>query len=353
MAYTVLQLETQIATYLGRNGIADLMQNGQDIGVYGLNSARRRAEQAHDFKLSETYAYLPISSAGGSLGSLTMGGSVTVSGTLSPNAAGVYALSGTFSGLPLYVRGGATTFFNFWNATAGAYAISTQLTTGSFSSAGWIGVENIQTPVGNYTNFGGASGTATVVAGGSPVSIKRVKSVFLPLNSGEYQPIEFLTDDQFISRARMQIGREYFNPGTSLTNLGVYLGGNALCYQLGQSLFLSPSTLSFPITAQLFCVQFLAEYTSGSAQTDWFTTYAPEYLYWAGIAEANRYYKRFTSGRVEGQVSTEDVEAYAESAMQSLIAWDMSTVRGTSTPGSQGTLQPPAPVTPAPASAAA
>lgn len=353
MAYTVLQLETQIATYLGRDSVADLMQNGQDIGVYGLNSARRRAEQAHDFKLSEINAFLAIPTTGASLASAYQSTTLTVTGTLTPNVAGTYTLTGTFAGMPLYILPGTTSYFIFFSQPNNEWFISSSPTTNSTPSPGWGNAAGGPTNItGTYNHGAGATGTATVTGNTTAVNVKRVKSVLLPLISGEYQPIEFLTDEQFISRARMQLGREYFNPGTSLTNLGVYLGGNALCYQLGQSLFLSPSTLSFPITAQLLCVQFLAEYTSGSSQTDWFTTYAPEYLYWQGVIEVNNFFKRYTTGRIEGQVDVAEVQSFADKALDALMNWDISIVRSTSTPGSQGSLPPPAPVAPMPQQAA-
>lgn len=343
---TITQIETQIATYLGRDSVADLTQNGQDIGLYGINSARRRAEQAHDFKLSESNAFLSIGITGGLLSNAfsqanTVG--VSVSGTLSPNVVGVFSYVGTYSGNPLYhkVAGGSDYFIA---SNGSSWAISTDFV--NRGSNYFLLTTTSTNPNGTYTAAGTNTGTPVVANASAAVSVKRVKYVSLPLNGGEYEPIEFLTSDEYTSRARKQIGRQHFNPAKNLFQLGVSTLGNPLAYQNGQTLYLAGNNVSFPTVAQLSIVQFLPDYVDNTS-SDWLTTYAPEYLIWAGLQEVNRYFKRFTSGRVEGQVSTEDIEAYAQSALDSLISWDIGIVRGTSTPESQGTLPPPAPVGPA------
>lgn len=344
----VTALQNQIATYLGRDSVADFMLNGQDISLYALNSARRKAEQAHDFKFSELNVSVSVPSNGLSFSSIVISVFPSVAGTLTPNAAGSYPPEGIFGSLPLYINAGATSYFNYYNVSIGKWILSGQLTTGNSPSPVWTSnTSGTAGQFGFYSAGSGASGTASVLpVSAGQATIKRIKSVSLPLNSGEYEPIEFLTDDEYIARTRKQIGRQPYNPSKSLANLGVSYLGNPIAYQLGQTLYFAPATLPFPVAPQLFVVQFLPDYTTGS-NTDFFTTYGPEYMYWQGIIECNNYYKRFTDQRVEGQVDDEKVQALADKALANFIEWDRSTVRSTSTPNAQG-VAAPAPAPPAP-----
>lgn len=345
---TITNLETQIATYLGRDSVADLTQNGQDIGLYALNSARRRAEQAHDFVNCEVNASLTIASSGSPLNAMVTNNTVTITGTLSPNVAGSWTFVGTRGGSPLYtIRVSSVDYFlsyagGQWAITTAGFALTSNF---------WqMGTLNSGNPAGSYTAVGTNTGTPVVANASSGVIVKRVKYVSLPLSSGEYEPIEFLTSDEQMSRTRKAIGRQPFNASKSLVNLGVSTLGNPLAYQNGQMLFLSPSTLAFPITAQVSVVQFMPDYVN-SGSTDWFVQLAPEFLYWCGILEANYFFKRFTDVRIEGQINETEVQGYADKALASLIAWDESIVRGTSTPQSQ--MQGPPVSTPVPQSVAA
>lgn len=346
---TITQLETQIATYLGRDTVADLVQNGQDIGLYALNSARRRAEQAHDFKLSELNCFLSIGANGASVANSYVNSSVAVTGTLSPNVVGTWALAGTFNAAPFYtiVVSTVTYFLSFtgiqWNITTGGFAIGSNY---------WSLTTITASPTGTYTAHGSNTGSPVVAATTGSVIVKRVKYVSLPLNDGEYEPIEFITSDEYTRRARIQTGRQNFFPGKTLANLGVSYLGNPLCYQNGLFLYLAQGNVPLPQIAQLSIVQFMPDYTSASS-ADWFMTYAPEFLYWQGIIECNNFFKRYTSGRIEGQVDTAEVQGFADKALDSLIQWDISIVRSTNTPESQGTMAPPQPSTPAPQQAAA
>ncbi len=162
------------------------------------------------------------------------------------------------------------------------------------------------------------------------VSIKNVNSVSLPVAGSEYMPIEFLTNDEWVSRTRKQIGRAEYSATATLADLGVS-NRNVLCYQNGRTLFLYPgSSFSFPITVRLNVVKFLADY-SADGDTDFFLEFGPDFIQWQTIFEVNKIKKCFAE-RTEGNISSEEVDGNAKAALQSLLQWDASLSGGTSTP---------------------
>jgi hypothetical protein len=163
------------------------------------------------------------------------------------------------------------------------------------------------------------------------IGVKRVSSVSLPVASSGYQPIEFMTEDEWVARIKRQIGRQPYNASLTLTQLGVTANMNPVCYQQGQTLFLDPSP-GTP-TAQLNVTRWMADYTA-DADTDFFTDRAPEALQWQALIELNKLFRVFVP-KQESNVDEASLEKYRDEALQSLIAWDISTARGTSTPDAQ------------------
>lgn len=335
----VSDLKTIIAAYLGRTTSADLIQDGQDLGLAGLNSAARKAQQAHDFKAAEIDVLLSIASSGGALSSAVSQANlfgVSVTGTLNPNVVGSFAYIGVFGVNSLYWKNASGTDY-FLASNGASWAISTNFV--NRGSNYWILTTTSPSPNGTYTAVGSYTGSPIVANASVSVAVKRVKFVSLPLNSSEYEPIEFLEYEEFSSRVRRRIGRQPFNPTKTLTQLGASLSVNPIAYQSAQSLFLFPSTLPFPITAKLLAVQWMPLYAQDTDH-DFFTDYGTEYMYWQGILETNNFWKRYTEPRIEGQVDVNTIQALANDCLQRLIAWDVSIARNTTTPLAQ--LTPPA-----------
>lgn len=187
-----------------------------------------------------------------------------------------------------------------------------------------------------------SSGTLITAATGlgTGEAVKRVTGVDLPV-SGDYITIEFLTDKEWGSRIQRQIGRQTYSSGSTLAQLGVS-NGNPIAYQKGQKIYLVPaSQFSFPVSARISVIKFLADYDA-NGDTDFFTQFAPEYLQWQAILEANKYFLRF-SERQEGNIDEKAVGAMAEEALQTLLLWNASLVSDTSTPPetSKAPAQPP------------
>jgi hypothetical protein len=171
------------------------------------------------------------------------------------------------------------------------------------------------------------------------MQIKRIETALLPLTNGEYQPIEFMTQTEFLSRVRRQTGRTLFNASKTLAQLGVSTE-NVILYQNGHRVYLYPAPAS-AITVQLECVRWMPDY-SVSVTTDFFTQFAPEYLQWQAILECNKFWRRYVP-KQESNIDEAAVQAMADAALQSLIAWDYSTVSASSTPEQQTETVSPKP----------
>ncbi len=85
---------------------------------------------------------------------------VLVSGTLNPNVAGVFNLTGQFGGYDLYVKTGAPSTFLYYNAAATSYVIARLLTTAALTDY-WSPAAPLTEPTGTYAPHGAVSGTAT------------------------------------------------------------------------------------------------------------------------------------------------------------------------------------------------
>ena len=333
---TVADILNLAASYMGRTTSDDFNPSNLstagpniDLGIYALNAARKTLERMHDFKYAELNAYLAIGSSGGSLADAYVDGTVTVSGSLTPNVAGTFTLAGTHNALPFYTRTvSSTTYFLSYSGTAWT------ITPGGFSTSGsYWGLTTASTsPAGSYTAHT-YTGTATVTVGTAGVSIKRVATVALPV-SGGYWPIEFLSNDEWLGRLRRGIGRQAYDSSKTLSGLGVATN-NPLAYQNGQIIYLWPETLTLPITAQLNAVRWMPDYTAGT-DTDFFTQFGHDALLWHAVLSLNKMWRRFVD-RQEQNVDEAAVQKLADEAAQAMIAWDVSTARGTSTPAGQQT----------------
>lgn len=319
---TVSAILQTVAIYLGKANVSELTINGFDAGLYAINNARRFAEKAHDFKYAETNVFLSVPSTGGTYASSYQQTNVTVTGTLSPNVAGTFTLTGVYNGLPFYTKtvSSVVYFLSYsgtqWTITAGGFTTGTDywsLTTASTN------------PSGAYTAHGANTGVLTAAIVTAAIGIKRVKYVSLPIASGDYEVVEFLTNDQFLSRIRMQTGRQYWNPTMNLAQLGVYQN-NPLAYQNAQTIYIVGT--AYPIIAQLNIVQWMPDYVN-TTDSDFFTTYGSDFLQWQTVLEINKRFKYFTV-RQEGDLDEALVTSLAQQALQDLIAWDSGVESGTS-----------------------
>lgn len=71
MATTIGNLKSLIAAYLGRTSVSDLTVNSFDLGLFGLNAARRKAERLADFRYAEIDGALAIATTGTLLSAMT------------------------------------------------------------------------------------------------------------------------------------------------------------------------------------------------------------------------------------------------------------------------------------------
>ena len=184
----------------------------------------------------------------------------------------------------------------------------------------------------------------------TPVKLKKIDTVFLPVAGSELQPIEFISKDLWNMRIEAAIGRTSYSSTATLESLG-FNQSWATAYQDGRNLYLGPVTMfTFPVTATVDCVRFLPDYTA-SADTDAFTVNAPDYLVWSAVLEVNKKWKEFVS-RQEGNLDEAAIMERKNAALASLIQWDNQAyggARATRPPQSQ-----PAPTpTPAPAAPSA
>jgi hypothetical protein len=324
----ILSIENQIVAYFTQSGVGDFTINGNaNLLLFGLNNARRFAERAHDFFYSQIDCFLSIGSLGSALTSAYIDTTVTAAGTLSPNVAGAFALTGTYNSLPFYTKtvSSVVYFLSYsgiaWTITAGGFTAGSDywsLTTASAS------------PVGVYTAHGANTGALTITQTTGTISIKRVSNVFLPIAGGFYVPIEFLTNDEWNERVAVQYGRQHYNSAKTGEEIGLSQF-NAVAVQQGQTISLEPEPqFTFPIVSKLSAIRWLADYTADT-DTDFMTQFAPDFLMWRAIVEINNYFKVFVK-RTEGNVDEAFVQTMADTALQALIVWDTDIATGTTTP---------------------
>lgn len=86
--------------------------------------------------------------------------SVSVTGTLVPDATGTFIPSGNFSGYPLFILAGSPSTFLYYNPSEASYVIAVLLTEGALSNY-WSPAAPLLEPTGTYLPHGANSGTAT------------------------------------------------------------------------------------------------------------------------------------------------------------------------------------------------
>lgn len=306
------------------------VNSNSDILSLAINNARRYAERAHDFFHAQLDCFLSVGSNGGSILSAYVDTAVTAAGTLSPNVAGVFALTGTFNSLPFYtVTVSSVIYFLSYNGTAWT------VTPGGFTlgSNYWILTTASTSPAGSYTPHGTNTGTLTITETTGTISVKRVSNVLLPIADGFYVPIEFLTNDEWNERVIRLVGREHYNSVKTAEEVGISQF-NAVAYQQAQIIVLVPPSLyTFPVTTKLSIVRWMPDYVNDT-DSDFFSQYAPDFLMWRALVEINNYFKVDVK-RTEGNVDEEFIQGQADAALQALIAWDNAIATGTTTPTPQ------------------
>lgn len=323
---TIGDIKSDVANYLKKQVSDFVISSGDetvDMLLLALNNARRTAERSVDFYNSQVDALLSVGSTGGNIANATIpGAALTITGTLTPNVATTWAQTGSYNNAPLFtVTVSAVVYFLYYTGTQ--WNIGTSLTAG----LQWHRVTTSLDPSGAYVADAG-TGIPTVAFSGSG-SIKTVDNVLLPIAGGNYVPVEFLDNETWVARIRRQLGRTWtYDPAATYAGIGL-LWQNPIAVQQGQIITLYPatgSTLMFPIVVQLDAIRFLPDYTA-DANTDFFTLIAPEYLMWQGILEGNKLWSEFVKVE-EGVVNEESIGQMAETALQSLVAWDQGVAKG-------------------------
>ncbi len=121
------------------------------------------------------------------------------------------------------------------------------------------------------TTWTGSLTNAKLVGTSTPVSVKRVQHVLIPI-SGGYIPVEFVTNEIQSDRDKRQLGRQNYDPALTAADYG--LGGTSpFAWQQGQSIYFGPSSqlqaasLVTGFTARLSIVKFLPDYVDGETVT--------------------------------------------------------------------------------------
>ena len=324
---------------------ASFVINTEDLLLVALNNARRMAERQHSFKYSELNAGLIVQSNGGQLSTAFSSQTVTtpntpafltVTGTGSaatlPSAACEYVELFNTTGAPITVdRGPATTTFTLPTGTFYTFHVmanANELRINATNGA------NVPCEV-----WGTGSVTTTTT-----IEVKEIRSIQLPDAAGNLFPIEFMTNEEYFDRIRRAIGRNPYNPAKTLAQMGV-TWVNPVAYQHGQTIYLAPNTqFTFPTSIVMDCVQFMPDYANTTDQ-DYFCIYAPEYLQWRGLLEANKLFQQFVP-RTEGNVDEQAITVLADAALAALIEWDDSINDSTNTPKKKPAPAPRAPAQP-------
>lgn len=170
----------------------------------------------------------------------------------------------------------------------------------------------------------------TYPAGVTANGVKSIDSAQIPIAGGDTIPIEFMTNDALNERIRTQLGRQPYDATKTLAQLGVVFN-NPIAYQQASRIYLyPPSMFTFPVAAVLNVTRFMADYTM-DADEDFFCKFAPDYMLWQGVIEANKLWQQFV-GRQEGTVDEAAVSAMAQAALSALLIWDAGVDDSTSTP---------------------
>lgn len=312
---------------------SDLTVNAVDLFLIAVNNAQRQAQRRHNFEASRVSASLVIDGiTGGALSTATISGAVgetlTVTGTLSPDATGSYTRQGYFAGLPLYIKEGATPFFIYYNAAAAFYILASSLSTGTVSNR-WTSASAL-TPVGTMSAAGTNTGTATVALATSAswAGIQEVIAATRSNGNGSFTPLDFANPEVPLERDRT--ARElsdYYDPAHRYPSDADILdqGWNTSLIQRGGTIYVYPPTLpatgdSLTVTLEAYGrLPTIDSVGTSSDPSPNFLWDQPDWLMWFTIVELNHYFKTYVP-RNEGNLPP-PVDSMNQ-AWADLIAWD-------------------------------
>ena len=166
---------------------------------------------------------------------------------------------------------------------------------------------------------------ASIPGGGT---IKRVRNALVPIHNGDYLPVEFMLQDEWIKRQRRLVGRQSYDPSKTLTQYG-FAVPNPVAYLEGSLLRVYP-TLNSGDVVKMGIVKFYPDYTSDTDE-DFFLQQGQQYLQWATILEVNKIARRFAP-RQEGNIAEDALEDFTSKALAAFVQWDMGITENTSTP---------------------
>lgn len=318
--------------------------DSEDIFLGAANNAKTNAQLLHNFEASRVLATLSIDGVtGGSLASAVVAGNtnetLTVTGTLSPNAIGTYIRQGEFSGYPLYILEGATPFFIFYNSNLATYVLDSTLTTGAPSNYWFISPDALSA-IGTYTAVSTNTGTATVASASVAAwdGLCEIVAVYRNNAEGALIPLDFTRPDIAIERDRYEVEMsEEYEPFRRYPSDAALLdrGTNGTLILRGTQLYVyPPATTSSGDPMEVFLEGYgkLAEYTATSlslaTEQDFLLRYGATFLQWSIVHELNFVFKRFVP-RTEGNLAPPEKER--DKAWRDLLLWDTYLVDSHST----------------------
>lgn len=326
-------LKALVAAY-HKKVAADLTVNSVDLFLIAVNNAQRQAQRRHNFEASRVSASLVIDGVnGGALSSAVITGAVnetlTVSGTLAPDATGTYTRQGYFGGLPLYIKEGATNWFLYVNPLAAAYVLTSAITSGSLVNY-WLSTSALS-PVGTMAPQGTNTGTATIALATSATwsGIQEVVAATRSSGDGSYLPLDFANPEVPLERDRTarelsdlyEPHRRYPSDADILDQ-----GWNTSLIQRGNTIYVYPnppsSVANDEISINLEAYGRLPSIDAvgtSSAPDPNFLWEQPDWLMWFTVIELNHYFKTYIP-RNEGNLPP-PVDAMNQ-AWADLIAWD-------------------------------
>lgn len=332
-------LKTTCATLLDR-AVSDLTQNSVDLFLVAANNARKNAELRHNFEYARCTSTLSLDGVSGApldgvvidQNGITIPTQVTVTGSLSPDATGVYNSGfGSFNGQLIYVRSDNAFYLIYVITPFVGWVIVSSANYPSGATAGWKFVMSLV--LGSYVPFGSAyTGVAVVASSAQTFSkIKEVVAVMRQRPDGTWIPLDFARVDIPIERDRTEL--EFSD------NLFPYLrypsdaqinarGTNSSIVQRGRSLYIHPRFNQIPSTTYSIQVEgygWLSDYVAVGLTTDlpkdFIVEYGFSFLQWSIILELNTLFKQYVA-RQEGNLSPNDIMKMRDDAWHDLLLWD-------------------------------
>lgn len=343
-----------VAAAYHRKDPSALTVGGIDLFLIAANNARRNAELLHNFEYSRLSGTLSIDGVlGGDLSTADYGGNngATISGTLSPNATGTFALAGSFNGSSFYLRltSDPTTSYALWyDTTAGKWwlnpftyfqAVNATNPPSSYTSTlgAWSQTRDGTSPAGVYTSAtSGYTGTPTIALGSAQFAgVREIISFSYLRPDGIRIPIDFSNPDVPIERdrTRVELGRFADSYMRYPSDADLVSNRSRTClYQRGSMIYryphLAQGDVNNPVIVTFEGYGWLPAYLTsqltdspdqaGPAE-DFLLTYGSDYIQWATIVELNYIFGTFVQ-REEGNLGPPE-QAKAD-AWKRLIEWD-------------------------------